>query len=343
MTKKKTQNKTKIDNSAKKTQQKQQQPKEAAYISENSTIKITIPWSKVKPIYQQTLKKQAKKLKIDGFRKGKVPLHIAEKKLNQESLFQATLRKLLPEYYQQAIKKQKKKPLTAPEFQGISINKNNNWEIKAYFAEKPEIELRNYKKVVKKAKKQADDLIKKAEKEEADLQKKKEKDSKAKKKISTKKSEKKDKNPQKKTDLSAAQKKDITMQTIFQKLIGAIEPKIPELLVKQQTEKELRNLEQKLKQLKIDIKDYLKSQNLTQQQLVSRLAFSSLNQLQVEFLLEKIAQENNIKAKQKEIDKKIESIGDKKVQELMRKGDHYQNYLRSIIVKQKVIDYLLQV
>ncbi len=335
-------NKNKTQPKSKKSKQDnskgQPKPKQAKYIADNSTLKITIPWSKIDPVYEKTLKSQAKKMDVEGFRKGNVPTKIAEKKIGLEQLFQATLRKLLPKYYQQAIKDADKKPLTSPEFQGISLNKGNDWVVKAYFAEEPEIQLGNYKKIVKQAKKTAQERIKKAQEQKTKQQKKKQNQ---KEKDENKKEAKEKKDEKEETGLSDKQKKDITIQTIFEKLIESIEPKIPELLVKQQTQREIKNLKQRLSQLKVELEDYLKSQNLSQQQLVSRMAYSSLNQLQVEFLMAAIADKEEVETTQKEVDKRIEQVEDEETQEKMRQDESYQNYLKSVIKKQKIMDRLL--
>ncbi len=334
MNKNKTQTKSKQNNN-----KKQQKPEQAKYIADNSTLEITIPWSKIEPVYEKTLKSQAKEMDVEGFRKGKVPIKIAEKKIGLEKLFQATLRKLLPEYYQKAIKDADKKPLTSPEFQGISLNKGNDWVVKAYFAEKPEIKLGNYKKAVKQAKKTAQEKIKKAQEQKAKQQA--EKQAQEEKSDDQEKKEKTNDEKKEESGLSDKQKKDITIQTIFEKLIELTEPKIPELLVKQQTQREIKNLKQRLSQLKVELEDYLKSQNLSEQQMVSRMAYSSLNQLQVEFLMEAIAEREEVKVEQKEVDERIKQVEDEETQEKMRQDESYQNYLKSVIKKQKIMDRLL--
>jgi len=115
-------------------------------IAEDSQVELKISWKKIAPVYQKTLHKLAANLKLKGFRKGKAPLNVAEKEIGQEKIINQVLQELLPEAYSSAIKTESKKPLTNPEFQAISINKDNDWIIKAYFSQNPEINLKNYKK-----------------------------------------------------------------------------------------------------------------------------------------------------------------------------------------------------
>ncbi len=321
---------SKDNKKTKKQDQKQDSPK---YITDNSSVEITIKWEEVQPIYQKTLKKLAKNLKLKGFRKGKVPLKIAEEKIDPNKLYNAVLQQVLPKHYQEAIEANKAKPLTEPEFQPISLNKDNDWIIKAYYAEEPEIKLKGYKKVVKKALKKAEKHIKETEKQAKEEAKKdKEKN----------KKKKKDGEKQAPTELTDAQKKDIKVQALFRELIKELAPQVPELLLRQNTRREIQKLQQQLKQLNIQLEDYLKSRGMNEQQLTSQMAMTSLNQLQGEFLLNAIAQKENIEVKDKEIDKRIAEVEDEKVKDRLKKDNYYQEYLKSVMLKQKTIEWLLE-
>ena len=81
---------------------------------------------------------------------------------------------------------------------------------------------------------------------------------------------------------------------------------------------------------------------MTQQQLTTRLVQSSLNQLQVEFLLNAIAEKEDIEVSDQAVEERIEQVEDDKTKDRMKQDHHYQNYLRSVLLKQKVIDYLLE-
>ena len=327
---------------------KKQQPN---YLAENSSVKITIPWKKVGPVYQKVIANQRQQVKVKGFRKGKAPAAKIEEEVGLPKLFNLTLQQILPEVYRETIKDSDKQPITQPEFQMLNVNKGSDWVVKANFAEKPEIKLNNYQKIVKQAKKQAEKNIKQAEKaaEESANQDKDQTDKTAKQKQDkTAKQKKADKKQAGKTDeqaeqgLDESQKKDITLQTIFSQLITELEPKIPEILVKQNTRRELDNIQKRLDKLNVDMNDYLQSQNMTQQQLTTRLVQSSLNQLQVEFLLNAIAEKEDIEVSDQAVEERIEQVEDDKTKDRMKQDHHYQNYLRSVLLKQKVIDYLLE-
>ena len=83
--------------------------KSDSIVAPNTTLELNIPWKEASKAYQASLKKLAKTVKSDGFRKGKVPLNIAEKIIGQAKLIEHALDKALPEIYQKAVKKAERK------------------------------------------------------------------------------------------------------------------------------------------------------------------------------------------------------------------------------------------
>lgn len=295
-------------------------------ITEDSQVELKISWKKIAPVYQKTLNKLATNLKLKGFRKGKAPLNVAEKEIGQEKIINQVLQELIPEAYGSAIKKGERKPLTNPEFQAISINKDNDWIVKAYFSENPEINLKNYKKIAKDAKKSAEQEIKKAETEN---------------KKSKTSAKKKDESPKEKdTNLTDNQKKDAIIQAVMAKLVEKLEPAIPRLLLKQSAEREMDSFVKRLESLKIDLDTFLSSRQMTQEQLSSQIMMSTLNQLQVEFLLKAIGEQEKFEISDQEVEKTIEATEDEKIRTQMKKDNSYRLYLKQMLLKQKVLEFL---
>ncbi len=294
-------------------------------IVEDKQLELKLSWKKISPVYQKVLKDLSSSLKLKGFRKGKIPLAIAEKEIGQEKIINQVLQELIPEAYGSAIKELNHKPLTTPEFQAISINKDNDWIIKAYFSESPEIDLKNYKKIAKEAKKVAQEEIKKSEAEN-----KKNKTSKKSKDDSAKKIE----------NLTDNQKKDAILQAIIAKLVEKIKPTIPRLLLKQSAEREMDSFIKRLESLKIDLDTFLNSRQMTQEQLSSQIMISTLNQLQVEFLLKAIGEQEKLEISDQEVSSTIEATEDEKVKAQMKTDESYQSYLKQMLLKQKVLELI---
>lgn len=293
-------------------------------VAENSQITIVLKAKNIKPVYQKHLKKIAKNIKMDGFRKGMTPLALAEQKIGQEKLINKVLNELLPNAYQQAITEAKKKPLSRPSFQISKIVMDADWEIIAHFAQEPKFELGSYKKVVKAAKKEAEGEIKKLQQDD--------KKNNGAKKTKTKQN--------KIPAMSDTQKKDAVLQKIFQVLITSIKPAIPSLLIEEQTQQDLKQLGQSLSKMNLKLEDYLKAQNMQMNQLSNRLAMSALGKLQIDFILHKIAAEVKITAEQKDLDEKIKNLKNPDLEKKIKQDKYYQNYLKSIIVRQKTLDFL---
>lgn len=306
---------------------------QSSLISENSKVAITLSKKIAQAAYQQVLKKMAKNLKSDGFRKGNVPVKIAEEQIGPSKIIDQVLRDLLPTAYQAAVKKNNKKPISSPEFEAKKIDLGSDWELVAHFAEIPEFKLGNYKKTVKTAKKEAAEALKKAEK----LAKK------ADSKTKDAKKGKDQKTPQKPTKLTDEQKKQQTLQFVFRGLATSIKPVIPSLLLKEETRHEFERLLNSLKQFKMELADYLKNRKMTQEQLSNDLAVQSLGRLQLDFILGAIAKEQNFKATDKEIDAQLEKVEDKKMRESLKTNQNYRHQLTSSLIRQKVVDYLLEI
>jgi FKBP-type peptidyl-prolyl cis-trans isomerase (trigger factor) len=253
-------------------------------IAKNTVIKITISAKDTKEAYQKGLNKLARNIKISGFRKGKVPAKLAEDRLEPGAIIQEALHLILPDLYTKEIKKANKKPLTHPEFNPISIKKDEEWILEAHIAERPEVKLGDYKKVIKKAKTEAeklmDEQVKKLQKEQEDKAKE----------------AKIEQEP--KIEPSNQEKRDFALRFIYSKLVEAINPKIPELLIKEEVRHDLRGLQDRLKQINIPFENFLKQRGITFEQLSGELAMHAVSRIQVAFIIDEIIKLEKLKEKE---------------------------------------------
>src|SRR5687768_10309061 len=72
-------------------------------IGPNTQIKLTLTWKHIEPVYKKAVQKLAGRVKLDGFRKGKVPAHLAEAAIGIEKIRDIVFDELLPEAYSKAI------------------------------------------------------------------------------------------------------------------------------------------------------------------------------------------------------------------------------------------------
>jgi FKBP-type peptidyl-prolyl cis-trans isomerase (trigger factor) len=96
----------------------------------------------------------------------------------------------------------------------------------------------------------------------------------------------------------------------------------------------------RLESLKITLDTFLTSRQITQEQLSSQIMMSTLNQLQVEFLLKAIGEQEKLEISDQEVTKTIEATEDEKIRTQMKKDDSYRLYLKQMLLKQKVLEFL---
>lgn len=89
-------------------------------------------------------KKNAAKMNVPGFRKGKAPRAIIEKMYGKGVFYEEAINSLLPDAYETAEKEAGVKPVSRPEFDIVSIDENGV-TMKATLTVYPEVTLKKYK------------------------------------------------------------------------------------------------------------------------------------------------------------------------------------------------------
>ena len=100
---------------------------------------------KIKEGLDIAFNKVKKSLNVPGFRKGRVPRQIFNKMYGEEALYQDALNALLPEAYANAVSESKIKPVSQPEINVESMEKDSTWVLSAKVTVEPEVELGEYK------------------------------------------------------------------------------------------------------------------------------------------------------------------------------------------------------
>lgn len=232
-------------------------------LGENVVIKLTIPWEEIKREYDQVLQKESQKVTLKGFRKGKAPIQLAEESLGKDKLMEHAVNHILPHHYEQEVVKAGIVPIVRPEITAKEASEGKDWVFEAATAVAPSVELGDYKKLISQGSK----------------------------KYAEKLSKNKDAKPN----------DDEMLQTVFVTLIEAIKPKVAPLLLQEEMSQQLSQLYQELKTRKIELADYLKGQNKTEEQFRQDLAALSLGALQLEFVLQEITKDLKLEVKDEQI------------------------------------------
>ncbi|MCS1351476.1 trigger factor [Mechercharimyces sp. CAU 1602] len=110
-------------------------------------LTVEVEAEKVNEALDQAFTKVIKKVSVPGFRKGKVPRPIFEKRFGVESLYQDALDILLPEAYGSAVEEAGIEPVDQPEIDLEQIEKGAPLIFKATVTVKPEVKLGQYKEL----------------------------------------------------------------------------------------------------------------------------------------------------------------------------------------------------
>ena len=102
-------------------------------------IIVTVAQDEVKAAYDKTFLSLKDKVKIDGFRKGKVPQKILEKRFNR-MMREEAIETLVPEYFEKAVTREKLTPAVRPKFDDLDIDKEKPLVFSAAFEIYPEFD-----------------------------------------------------------------------------------------------------------------------------------------------------------------------------------------------------------
>ncbi len=108
-------------------------------------LTIEVDAEKVNEGLDAAFKKVVKQVNVPGFRKGKMPRGMFEKRFGVESLYQDAVDYLLPEAYASAIDETGIEPVDRPEIDVEQIEKGKSLIFKATVTVKPEVKLGEYK------------------------------------------------------------------------------------------------------------------------------------------------------------------------------------------------------
>jgi trigger factor len=126
-------------------------PKSLIEREEDGTVKLTItlPKDAVKKAREEVTAEIVKQVNLPGFRKGKAPQKLAEDKINQETVVQETLKRILPQAYAEAVQEHSLRPIMNPKIHIEKVEPDTDWVFVALTCEMPTVDLGNYKKAVK--------------------------------------------------------------------------------------------------------------------------------------------------------------------------------------------------
>jgi trigger factor len=108
-------------------------------------LEVEVDETKVASALDKAFKKVVNRVNVPGFRRGKVPRQLFEKRFGVESLYQEAIDIILPEAYVQAVEETGIEPVDRPEVDIEQFAKGQPLKFKAKVTVKPEVQLGEYK------------------------------------------------------------------------------------------------------------------------------------------------------------------------------------------------------
>lgn len=274
---------------------------------------VVIPNDQVVQKYNQSFDLLASELEAPGFRKGKAPKNIAEKHIKKEAVYEKLINDLIPEIYQELLKQENLKPVISPKIELIKAKDNEDWEIRVTIAEKPKIDLKNYKELIKNIK---------LEEKKKDI-------------WVPGKSVKQNSPP------STKEKEDNKMKLfnkIFDIFLKNVDIEISDLIIETELNKRLTQLVDDVRKVGLTTEQYLKSKNETIDSLKEKFKKEIEEMYKLEFILEDIGETEKIIVEQKDLDALFLNIKDEKERQKAKQNAYFY---ASILRRQKTLDFLI--
>lgn len=272
---------------------------------DDGTIKLTIlmPAGAIKKTWEEIVDESVKKANISGFRTGKAPKEMVEDKIDKEKVREEVLKKLLPQYYVEAIRENNLKPILNPKIHVENIEEGKDWQFTALTCEMPKVDLGNYKQNIQNITVKGKIVV-----------------------------------PGKEKPFDSAQDKpEVKFDDIVGALLDGVTVNIPKILIDQEVERLLSQTLDEVKKLGLSLDQYLASTGRTPKTLRTEYEKKAENDIKFEFALQQIAEKENITVDEKEIEEAIQKAKD----ENERKNLETNRYLlASILRQQKTLDFL---
>lgn len=111
----------------------------------DGVLTFSIDQAEIQKGLTQAFNKVKGNLNVPGFRKGKVSRQVFNRMYGEEALYEDALNAVLPENYETAVKEAGIDPVSQPKIDIESMEKGQDWVIKAEVTVKPEVKLGDYK------------------------------------------------------------------------------------------------------------------------------------------------------------------------------------------------------
>lgn len=277
----------------------------------NVQITFTIPYSLIEKSKNEAAKELGEDTEVAGFRKGKAPLEKVIGQIPQDILIEKALAKILPKLVEKAIGKHKLKLAIYPKFELLKAQDGQDWQIRAVTCEIPEVDLGDYKKTVLDALRS--NSIWTPGKGD----------------------------PTKPPHAKASKGREEKEQEVIKALLSEIKVSVPKVLIEAEANSRLSQLLARLEKLGLTLESYLASIKKTAVSLRQEYEEQAKRGISLDIILNKIADAENIKIADSQIDSAIAAASsDPKLAESL-KTPGQRRVIASILRRRKALDSLV--
>ncbi|HVZ11518.1 MAG TPA: trigger factor [Patescibacteria group bacterium] len=269
-------------------------------------IKINVPAAEVEKAREGVVSELVKNVEIQGFRKGAAPRHLAEQRLNKQTVQEEVMKKVLTAEYIAAVKELGVQPIINPRIHVEAFEEGTNLEFVAETCETPDVNLGNYKEELKKIKPEAPKIILPGQ------------------------------------EAAAGESKDAPrkLDEILNVIISNAKVSIPKILIDQEADRLLSQLLDEIKRLGVSLDQYLASRQKNAEELRAEYSERAEKDLKLEFVLRKVADEEKITVEEQDIKLALDAVTDPKERDQIAQNPYL---VAAIIRQQKTLDFLARI
>ena len=271
---------------------------------------VDVAWSKIQDKYNTAFDEIAAGTQIEGFRRGKAPKDVLLKHINKDDVYKKLVQLLIPEIYAELVKQEDLKPLVPPQVSLLKAKENEDWSLRFLVAEKPIVDLMDYKSEVKNAileEKKSDIWVP-------------------------------GKDKQKESDAQKKEQQSRLLNKILETLLIKTKVEISNLIIEQELNKKLSQLLDDVNKIGLTVESYLESKKETIDSIKNKFKKEIEDTYKLEFIFEAIAEEAKLTVEKADIDALITQTKDEASRQQIEQNSYFY---ASILRRQKTIDYLL--
>lgn len=326
------------------------------------TIEGVVPKDKIEAVYPSVVAQAGQDQKIDGFREGKVPASVVETKVGSFELWRKSAHTVVMDVFPTIVLEEKLVPLGMPALQLTSIADKGDAQFKIEFATMPVVEIPEYATALKDVAPLETET--EATKEEVQMVL-----------HDVRRSLYKKAHPEKSVPEDDAVLPEITdeyireitnqykdlasftegikesinrekkvearskfRQRILDALLEHTQIVVPENVIEEESKRAHEEMKSQAKALNTSVEEYLKANEMTEEQLWEQLRTDAEKRSQVQFVLSAIGNKEEIYADPAEIDREMNRFKDR-VGGAMTE-DQMRVYLESLLSNEAVIQFL---